>query len=40
VTALLFVIGKFGLGIYLGQAGVASAYGVAGGLILLLVFVY
>ncbi len=40
VSAALFVIGKFGLGIYLGRVSVASAYGAAGGLILLLLWVY
>lgn len=39
-TATLFVIGKFALGIYLGRAGVAGAYGAAGGLILVLLWVY
>ncbi len=39
-TALLFVIGKFILGLYLGKAGVASAYGAAGSLVVLLVWVY
>lgn len=40
LTAVLFVIGKFGLGLYLGRAGLAGAYGAAGGLILLLLWVY
>jgi membrane protein len=39
-TALLFVVGKFGLGIYLGKAAVGSAYGAAGSLVILLVWVY
>lgn len=39
-TAVLFVIGKFVLGLYLGKAGVGSAYGAAGSLIVLLVWVY
>ncbi len=39
-TAVLFVLGKFGLGIYLGWAGIAGAYGAAGGLILMLLWVY
>jgi membrane protein len=39
-TALLFVIGKFLLGLYLGKAGIGSAYGAAGSLVVLLVWVY
>lgn len=40
VTALLFVAGKYAIGIYLGRAGVASAYGAAGSLVVVLVWVY
>jgi len=40
VTAVLFVVGKFLLGLYLGRAGVASTYGAAGSLIVLLLWVY
>lgn len=40
VTALLFTIGKFLIGLYLGQAGVGSAYGPAGSLAILLVWLY
>lgn len=40
LTALLFTIGKFALGIYLGKSGVASSYGAAGSLIVLLLWVY
>ncbi|MDQ3281384.1 MAG: YihY/virulence factor BrkB family protein [Acidobacteriota bacterium] len=39
-TAILFVLGKFGLAIYLGKAAVGSAYGAAGSLVILLVWVY
>ena len=39
-TALLFVVGKFGLGLYLGKAAVGSAYGAAGSLVILLVWIY
>ncbi|MBV8518921.1 MAG: YihY/virulence factor BrkB family protein [Acidobacteria bacterium] len=39
-TAILFVLGKFGLGLYLGKAAVGSAYGAAGSLVILLVWVY
>jgi membrane protein len=39
-TSVLFVLGKFGLGIYLGKAAVGSAYGAAGSLVILLVWVY
>lgn len=40
VTAVLFTAGKAFIGIYLGRAGVGSAYGAAGSLIALLVWVY
>ncbi|HEY6843592.1 MAG TPA: YihY/virulence factor BrkB family protein [Thermoanaerobaculia bacterium] len=39
-TSLLFVIGKFGLGLYLGKGTVGSAYGAAGSLVVLLVWIY
>lgn len=40
VTALLFTIGKFALGLYLGKASVTSAYGAAGSIIALLLWCY
>ena len=40
LTALLFTFGKFALGFYLGRSGVASSYGAAGSLIVLLIWVY
>ena len=40
VTSALFSIGKFGIGLYLGKAGVGSAYGAAGSLVAFLVWVY
>jgi len=40
VTALLFTIGKLLLGLYFAHSTIASAYGVAGSLILLLVWIY
>jgi membrane protein len=39
-TAVLFVGGKFALGLYLGRSTVGSAYGAAGSLVVLLVWVY
>lgn len=39
-TALLFVIGKFGLGLWLGKKSVGSAYGAAGSLVVLLLWIY
>jgi membrane protein len=39
-TALLFTIGKFLIGLYLGSSTVASSYGAAGGLIVALLWVY
>ncbi len=40
VTAALFVIGKSLIGLYLGHSSVASGYGVAGSLALLLLWTY
>jgi membrane protein len=40
LTALLFTLGKFLLGLYLGRSGITSAYGAAGSLVALLVWVY
>jgi membrane protein len=40
ITAVLFVVGKWGLGIYLGKAAPGSAYGAAGSLVILLIWVY
>lgn len=39
-TSLLFVAGKFALALYLGKAAIGSAYGAAGSLVILLVWVY
>jgi len=40
VTAVLFSIGKLLIGIYLGNSAVASSFGAAGSLVLLLVWIY
>jgi membrane protein len=39
-TAFLFMIGKFAIGAYLGSSAIASIYGTAGSVILILVWVY
>ncbi len=39
-TTVLFVIGREGIGLYLNYAAVGSAYGAAGSLVVLLVWVY
>lgn len=39
-TALLFSLGKYLIGLYLGNSGVASSFGAAGSLIALLLWVY
>lgn len=39
-TSLLFVLGKFALGFYLGRSAFSSTYGAAGSLVVLLVWVY
>lgn len=40
VTAIMFVIGKTLLGIYLGMSTTASSYGAAGSLVVLVIWVY
>lgn len=40
LTSLLFGIGRFALGMYLGKSGVSSAYGAAGSLVLILLWIY
>ncbi|MDB5340296.1 MAG: hypothetical protein JWN70_5915, partial [Planctomycetaceae bacterium] len=40
ITSILFTIGKFAIGLYLGHSALASSYGVAGSLVVLLVWVY
>ncbi|MYM31723.1 membrane protein [Duganella sacchari] len=39
-TAALFTLGKYAIGAYIGNSGVASSYGAAGSLIALLLWVY
>lgn len=39
-TALFFILGKYLIGLYLGNSGVASSFGAAGSLIALLLWVY
>ncbi|MGV8899187.1 MAG: YihY/virulence factor BrkB family protein [Burkholderiaceae bacterium] len=40
VTALLFTIGKFLIGLYIGKSGVTSGFGAAGSLVVMLLWVY
>jgi membrane protein len=40
VTALLFSLGKFLIGLYLGNSAIASSFGAAGSLVLLLLWIY
>ena len=40
VTALLFNVGKFLIGLYLAHSAVASSYGAAGALIVVLMWIY
>lgn len=40
VTSLLFAVGKFSIGLYLGHSAVASAFGVAGSLAVLMIWLY
>ncbi len=39
-TAALFTIGKFAIGLYLGKATIGSTYGAAGGVVVIIVWVY
>ena len=39
-TSLLFTLGKFLIGLYIGSSAIASSYGAAGALILVLLWVY
>lgn len=40
VTSLLFLVGKFAIGYYIGSSDIGSAYGAAGSVIVILVWVY
>ena len=40
ITAALFLLGRWAIGLYLGHASLGSAYGPAGGLVVLLVWIY
>jgi membrane protein len=40
VTSLLFTIGKFLIGLYIGKTGVASGFGAAGSLVIVFIWVY
>jgi membrane protein len=40
ITAVLFIVGKFLLGLYIGKATFISSYGAAGSLVAILVWVY
>lgn len=39
-TAVLFTVGKYALGLYIGKAGVATPFGAAGSLAVVLIWVY
>lgn len=40
LTAALFLVGKYAIGLYLGHSSVGSAYGAAGSLVVVLVWMY
>lgn len=40
ITAVLFTLGKYLIGIYIGRSSIGSAYGAAGALVVLLVWIY
>jgi membrane protein len=39
-TSFLFMIGKFAIGAYLGSSSIATVYGAAGSLVVILLWVY
>ena len=40
VTAVLFTVGKFLIGLYIGRSAVASSFGAAGSLVVVMIWVY
>ena len=40
LTSVLFMAGRWAIGLYLGQATLGTAYGPAGGLVIMLVWMY
>ena len=40
LTAVLFMIGKFAIGTYIGQADISSSYGAAGSVVVLITWIY
>jgi membrane protein len=40
VTSLLFAVGQFAISLYIANSGVASAYGAAGALVIILIWIY
>ncbi|CAN5813333.1 N/A [soil metagenome] len=40
VTAVLFTLGKFAIGFYLGKSSLASIYGAAGSVIIIMIWIY
>ena len=40
VTAILFTLGKYLIGVYIGRAGVSSSFGAAGSIVVILLWVY
>ena len=40
ITACLFLVGKYGIGYYLGRSGLGSIYGAAGSIMILMIWVY
>ena len=40
ITSIVFYLGKFGIGIYLGKSNLTSVYGAAGSIIIIMIWVY
>jgi membrane protein len=40
ITAVLFIVGKFGIGLYVANADISSSYGAAGSVVVLITWIY
>jgi len=40
ITACLFIVGKYGIGLYLGQSSLGNIYGAAGSIMIMMIWVY
>jgi membrane protein len=40
ITSVLFLLGRYAIGLYLQRTGIASTFGAAGSLVLILIWIY